>query len=86
MVMTGTGRKKQPLVTWYVLEWNGLDDRIDLYEAESEQEDAALVYEEVAEDLHNFSSILLMDKEKLEALFKAVDGLKRQMKGGIGAR
>ena len=67
---------------WFVLEWNGLDDGIDLYELESAQTDIAEVWEEVAEDLHTFSSILVMDSQRLSNLFQAVSAFQKEHKGG----
>jgi hypothetical protein len=67
-------------MNWYVLEWNGLDNGIDLYEFESAKEDVAEVWDEVTEGLHQYSSILVMDRSRLENLFAAVDSMKQVMK------
>jgi hypothetical protein len=67
---------------WYVLEWNALDYRIELYEFESRNKEQSEAFEEISEDLHNYSSILLMDKKHLHALFKAVRDFHKRMKRG----
>ena len=66
---------------YFVLEWNALDDSIDLYDFESEKEDISEVYEEIAEGLHNYSNVLIMEKKRLDNLFKAVESFKEYLKG-----
>lgn len=61
---------------WHVLEWNALDNGIELYTWESAKTDPAEVWEEVSEGLHNFASVLVMDKERLQNLIRAVESLK----------
>jgi hypothetical protein len=51
---------------WRVLEWNALDNDVDLYEWESSKTDPAEVWEEVSEELHNFASVLVMDEERFQ--------------------
>ena len=67
---------------WFILEWNGLDNDIALYEFESATDDIAEVWEEAAEDLHNFSSILVMDSQRLANLLHAVSDFQKEYKGG----
>jgi hypothetical protein len=64
------------LKKWFVLEWNGLDDDIDLYLHESEATEESDVYEEL--DLHNYSNALLMDELKLRNFLKSVDVFKAE--------
>jgi len=71
---------------YYVLEWNALDDRIDLYDFQSKSNDIAQVYEEVSEELHNYAFVLVMDKKKLANLIDAVDNIKKKLKLGKSAR
>ena len=66
-------------IKWHVLEWNALDDGIDLYVWESEKTDAADVWEEIGEGLHNFASALVMDEERFGNFIGAVEKL---LKGG----
>lgn len=61
---------------WYVLEWNALDNDIDLYVWESAKTDIADVWEEIGEKLHNFASVLVMDEDRFQNLIKAVKNLK----------
>jgi len=68
--------------TWYVLEWNALDYRIELYRFQSRSREQSEAYEEISEELHNYSSILLMEKKQLRNLFKAVLNFRKTMKGG----
>jgi len=65
--------------TYYILEWNALDDDIGLYEFKTDKTDEAEIYEELSEGLHNYSNILILDRERLENLFKAVDSLKKKL-------
>ena len=67
---------------WFILEWNGLDNDIDLYDFESAKEDIAEVWEEASEDLHNFSSILVMNAERLRNLLKAAEPFQTEVKRG----
>jgi hypothetical protein len=69
-------------MNWFILEWNGLDNDIDLYEFESAKEDIAEVWEEASEDLHDFSAILVMDSQRLSNLFRAVSDFTKTIKGG----
>jgi len=63
-------------VKWYVLEWNALDNGIELYAWESDKTDVAEVWEEVGEGLHNYASVLVMDEGRLQNLVRAVESLK----------
>jgi hypothetical protein len=56
---------------YFILEWNGLNDEIGLYEYETKTEDIALVYEEI--DLSNYSNALVLDLSKLKSFLKAVE-------------
>jgi hypothetical protein len=69
-------------MNWYVLEWNALDDRIDLYEWPSEETDISQVWEEVGESLHNCANVLVMDNDRLRNLFQAVNAFQNEHKGG----
>ena len=69
-------------MNWYILEWNPLDDDVDLYEFETDKTDIAEVWEEASEDLHNFSSILVMNGERLRNLLKAAEPFQTHLKGG----
>lgn len=60
---------------WYVLEWNALDNDMDLYVWESEKSAPADVWEEIGEGLHNFASVLVMDEERFGNFIGAVDKL-----------
>ena len=63
---------------WHVLEWNALDNGIDLYAWDTEKTDPADVWEEVCEGLHNFASALVMDEERFGNFISAV---KKLLKG-----
>lgn len=67
---------------WFILEWNAIDNAIDLYEFESAKDDLAEVWEEASQDLHNFSSILVMDSQRLANFFQAVSDFQKEHKGG----
>lgn len=67
---------------WYVLEWNALDDAVELHEWQSTTKDQAEMWEEVAEECHNLSGTLLMDAKRLGNFLKAVRRFQKQMKGG----
>lgn len=69
-------------MNWYILEWNALDDSIDIYEWPTEKSDISEVWEEVSESLHNYSNILVMDSARLNNLFNAVEGFQENTKGG----
>ena len=71
---------------YYVLEWNALDDRIELYPFSSRSKDIAVGYEEASEELHNYSSILLMDNKKLRNLINAIDSIKNNLEPRKSAR
>ena len=75
-------KKETKKTKWFVLEWCGMDNDIDLYEWESAKRDEAEVWEEVRESAHNWESFLVMDKERLRNLFQAVESLRKTMKGG----
>lgn len=74
-------------MNYYILEWNILNDSIELYEFQSKKHDIAEVYEEISEELHNFSSVLVMNLKQMGSLFDAVAtmkrNLKKQVKGGF---
>jgi len=76
---TKQGRRSR---TWYVLEWNALDYRIELYRFQSRSNEQSEAYEEISEELHNYSSVLLMEKKRLRNLFKAILDFRKTMKGG----
>ncbi|MDD4869554.1 MAG: hypothetical protein PHR77_03250 [Kiritimatiellae bacterium] len=83
--MTQTKRTTQQgkkSCTWYVLEWNALDYQIELYKYQSRSNEQSEAYEEILEELHNYSSILLMEEKRLRNLFKAVLDFRKIMKGG----
>ena len=61
---------------WHILEWNSLDNDIDLYVWVSEKSEPADVWEEIGEELHNFASVLVMDEGRFQNLLKAVENLK----------
>lgn len=64
---------------WFVLEWCPLDNCIDLYRWKTSKTDIGEVWTEVQESVRNLSSLLVMDRERLENLFKAVEELRREM-------
>lgn len=68
---------KHRITKWYVLESNALDDRLELYEFTSRHAEQGDVFEEISEELHSYSSILLMDQERLNNLFMAVDTIRQ---------
>lgn len=61
---------------YWVLEYSALDDNIEIYEFKSSQTDESLVYEEISEGLHNYSNVIILNKEKAKNLLKAVEKLK----------
>jgi len=63
---------------YHILEWNSLDDEIQMYDFESDKE-ISEVYEEL--ELHNFSNVLIMEKKKVKKFFKAVASYKKYLKG-----
>ena len=67
---------------WFVLEWNGLDAEVALYEWPSSKRDEAEVCDEVGESLHNFSSFLLMDYSRLRNMLKAISAFRDENKHG----
>ena len=74
-------KKETKKTKWFVLEWCGMDNDIDLYEWESAKNDEAEVWEEVRESAHNWESFLVMDKERLNNLLRAVESLQKTTKG-----
>jgi hypothetical protein len=69
-------------MSWYILEWNALDNDIDLYEIESAKDNIGEVWEEVSEDLHNYSSVLVMDSQRLANLIQAISDFQKEHTGG----
>ena len=67
---------------WYVLEWNALDDDIDLFVWDTTKTDEAEVWEEVGEGLHNWSNFLVMNEKRLLNLFRVVAALQELLRGG----
>lgn len=56
---------------YYILEWCGLDDNIELFEIESDKEIAA-IYEEFDNELSCYEQVLVMDKERFGNFLNAV--------------
>ena len=73
--MTINKIKTESRTKWHVLEWNALDNDMDLYVWESEKSDPADVWEEIGTGLHNFTSVLVMDEERFGNFIGAVEKL-----------
>ena len=69
-------RTKTEKMKWYVLEMSALDDRIELYEWETEKTDRGEIWEEVSDALRQYSSIILIDDEQLDVLTRSIAILK----------
>jgi len=69
-------RTKTEKMKWYVLEMSALDDRIELYEWETEKTDRGEIWEEVSDAVRQYSSIILIDDEQLDVLTRSIAILK----------